>query len=174
MGFQSSVNIHYAPAVAGDFASANPRFSVLAGPNSLVAGVGGVLIAAFAWAAAYGSVDPETGENDALNTVTNAGSGVPTGFVHREGQALITAFLADSGNVIQQGSMVTLASGGDFWIKNTGAGAASYGQKVFASNTTGLAQTAAAGATVAGYTETKWYVASTAAAGELFKMTDHF
>lgn len=174
MPLQQSVNIRYAPAQAGDFASANPRFSVLAGPNSLVAGAAGVLIAAFAWAAAYGSVDPETGENDGYNTVSNAGSGAPTGFVHREQQALITAFLAEAGNTIPQGSMVTLASGGDFWVKNTGAGAASVGQKVFASNTTGLAQTAASGATVAGYTETKWFVATVAAAGELFKMTDHF
>ena len=41
----------------------------------------------------------------------------------------------------------------------------------FASNTTGLAQTAAAGATVAGYTETKWVVASAGAANENIKIT---
>jgi predicted RecA/RadA family phage recombinase len=174
MSFQQSVNLRYAQAQAGDFASANPRFSVLAGPNSLVAGAAGVLIAAFAWAVAYGSVDPETGENDAYNTVNSFGAGAPTGFVHREQQGVITTFLADAGNLIPQGQMVTLMGGGDFWIKNTGAGAAAVGQKVFASNTTGLAQAAAAGATVAGYTETKWFVASVAEAGALFKMTDHF
>ena len=170
---QQHVNVRYAPAQAGDFASANPRASMLAGPNSLVAGVGGVLIAAFAWAASTGSTDIETGETDFYNTVTNAGSGAPSGFVHREMQALITTFLAENGATIPQGNPVTLHVAGDFWVKNSGAGAATVGQKVFASNTTGLAATAAAGATVAGYTETKWFVMSAAAAGEVFKMSSY-
>jgi hypothetical protein len=173
MTLQTHVYTRYAPAQAGDFASANPRASMLAGPNSLVAGAGGVLIGAFAWAASSGSTDIETGETDFYNTVTNAGAGAPSGFVHREMNALITTFLSDNGSVIPQGQMVTLHVAGDFWIKNTGAGAVTAGQKVFASNTTGLACTAAAGATVAGYTETKWYAMSAAAAGELFKMSSY-
>ena len=171
MSFQQGVNLRYALAQAGDFASANPRHSFLAGPNSLVAGAAGVLVAAFAWVAAYGSTDPETGENDSAATVNSFGTGAPNGFVHREQQAAITVFLAESGNTIPQGQMVTLASSGDFWVKNTGAGATSLGQKVYASNTTGLAQTAATGQTIAGYTETKWYVWSVAEAGALFKMS---
>jgi hypothetical protein len=173
MSFQSTTKVRYAPAQAGDFASANPRWSVLAGPGSLVAAAAGVVIGRFAWAASTGSADIETGETDFYNTVSNAGSGAPTGFVHRENQALITTFLAEAGYTIPQGQMVTLSSGGDFWVKNDGASAVTAGQKVFASNTTGQVQTGAAGATIAGYTETKWYAMSAAAAGELFKMSSH-
>ena len=43
-GFQKQVNLTPAPAVAGDYASANPHVSVLAGPGGLVAGVGGVTV----------------------------------------------------------------------------------------------------------------------------------
>jgi hypothetical protein len=170
MGFQKTVNTRYAPAQAGDFASSNPRASLLAGPNSLVAGVGGVVIGCFAWAAA-GSADIESGETDFYNTVTNAGSGVPTGFVHREQQGLITTFLAEAGVTIQVGSMVTLHVAGDFWVKT--ATTATVGQKIFASNTDGSVKTAAAGATVTGYTETKWFVMSAGAANDLIKMSSY-
>lgn len=173
MPFQSTVNVQPAPAVAGDFASTNPRFTVDAGPGGLVAGSGGVTVGLFAWAASSGSTDPSTGETDAYNTVTNAGSGAPTGFVARTQQGLITAYLAEASMVIPQGQPVTLFSGGDFWVKNTGAGAVTAGQKAFASNTTGAIQFAAAGATVAGNTETKFYAMSVGAAGELVKISDH-
>lgn len=171
MPLQQSVNIRYAPAQEGDFASANPRQSFLAGPLSLVAAAAGVIVGRFAWAASSGAQDVETGETDLYNTVSNAGVGAPNGFVHREQQALITAFLAEGGVTIPQGNPVTLASAGDFWAKNTGAGAVTVGQKVFASNTTGAACTGAAGANIAGFTETKWYAWSAAAAGELFKIS---
>lgn len=168
--FQRSVNTRFAPAVAGDFASANPRASMLAGPNALVAAAAGVVIGAFAWASA-GSPDIETGETDFYNTVTNSGAGVPSGFVHREQQGLITTFLAEAGTTIQQGSMVTLMVSGDFWVKT--ATAATVGQKIFASNTDGSVKTGAAGATLAGFTETKWYVMSAGGAGELIKMSSY-
>jgi hypothetical protein len=156
MGFQTQVYDQPNPAVEGDFASANPRSTVLAGPGGLVSGSGGVTVGRFAWA-------------DANQAVTNAGSGVPTGFLHREQQGLITTFLADSTMVVPQGLPVTLHSLGDFWVK-TGT-VATLGQKVFASNTTGQIQTGAAGATIAGYTETKWFVGSAGAANSLIKIT---
>ena len=81
MGFQKQVYIEPAAAVAGDFASSNPRSTVLAGQGALVADTAGVTVGRFAWA-------------DATGKVTNAGSGVPTGFVHREQQGVITVFLA--------------------------------------------------------------------------------
>lgn len=174
MPFQTKFYTRFAPAVAGQFASANPRGTVLAGPGSLVAGTGGLTIGAFGWAASTGSVDIESGETDFYNTVTNAGSGAPTGFVSRDGnsQALITTYLAETSQVIPAGLPVTLHHSGDFWVVNGNASAATVaGQKVFASLTTGLVQTAATGATVSGYVETKWYVMSAAAAGELFKMS---
>lgn len=156
MPFQTQVNVTPAPAVAGDFASANPSASVLAGPGAFVAGTGGANVGAFGWA-------------DANGKVTNAGSGVPTGFIHRDTQALITAYLAESSMNIPVGLPVTLMAAGDFWVKTLTA--STIGQKVFASNTDGSVKTGAAGATIAGYTETKWFVGSVAGANELAKIT---
>jgi hypothetical protein len=69
---------------------------------------------------------------------------------------------------------VTLFSEGDFWVTNNNAAAASaVGNKVFASNTTGQIRFAAAGATVAGYTETKFYALSVGAVGELVKISSY-
>ncbi len=154
-GFQKQINQYLAPAVAGDFASANPRASVVAGEGQLVSGASGVTIGVFAWAAS--------------GVVTNAGSGAPTGFVHRDMQALITVWLAETSMVIPQGLPVTLHNAGDFWVQ-TGT-VATVGQKVFASNTTGAVQTGAAGATIAGYTETAWHVDSAGAVGELIQIS---
>lgn len=156
MSFQTQVNTTPAPAVAGDFASANPNASVLAGPGAFVAGTGGANVGAFGWA-------------DANGLVTNAGSGVPTGFIHRDMQALITTWLAEASMNIPVGQTVTLMSAGDFWAQTLTT--ATVGQKVFASNTDGTVKTGAAGATIAGYTETKWFVGSAAAANELVKIT---
>lgn len=163
MAFQTSVNQFYAPAVEGDFASANPRASVLATQGTLVAGTGGVTIGRFAWATSLG-------------VVTNAGSGAPTGFVHREqAGALITAWpFTASSNVIPQGREITLHQAGDFWAIATTTYAK--GQKVFASNTTGQIACGAAGATIAGFTETKWVVGplsagATGVVGELIKIS---
>jgi len=155
MSFQKTVNQYLAPAVAGDFASANPRASVVAGEGQFVAGPGGVTVGLFAWAVS--------------GVVTNAGSGAPTGFVHRDLQALITMFLSEAGLVIPQGLPVTPLNQGDFWVK-TGNNA-TVGQKVFASNTTGGVQTGAAGATIAGYTETPWHVDSVGATNELIQIS---
>lgn len=173
-GFQQSVKVRYAPAQEGDFASANPRASMLVGPNSLVAGAGGVIVGRFAWAASSGAADIETGETDFYNTVTNAGAGAPSGFLHREQQALITSFLAESSLLVPQGLGVTLHVSGDFWVKT--ATAATVGQKIFASNTDGSVKTGAAGASgggLTGYTETKWYVMSAGGVGELIKMSSY-
>lgn len=156
MGFQKQVNRQQSPAIAGDFASANPRASMLATEGVLVAGSAGVTVGAFAWA-------------DANGVVTNAKATGRVGFVHRDQQATITTWLAESGNTIQAGRNITLMVGGDFWAKF--ADGATIGQKVFSSDTDGTVKAATAGATVAGYTETAFKVASTAAAGELAQIT---
>ena len=123
--FPNAVNVVQAPAVAGDPADKNPRFSVDAGPGGFVAGALGVAVGLFAWADA------------AQATISNFGAGAPTGFVMRSQQALITVFLQESTQVIPQGLPVTLHSGGSFWVKNTGAAASAIGQKAYANNATG-------------------------------------
>ena len=157
-GFQQTVNLQQAAAVAGDFASANPRSSYVGHEGTLVAGSSGVTVGRFAWAV--------------NGVVSNAGTGKPTGFVAREqGVALITTYLAETSNVIAQGFPVTLQVTGDYWAAVTVA-QATVGQKVFASLTDGTIQPAAAGATVAGYIETDFFVTGfpvggTGAVGEL-------
>ncbi len=130
MGFQTSVNIMPAYAVAGDFSSANPRASVVVGQGAFVAGTGGATIGNFGW-------------TDSTNTlVTNAGSGAPRGFIANEMQGQIP-FGSESSLTINAGFPVTLFSEGDFWVKTLTA--ATVGQKVFADHNTGAAATGAAG-----------------------------
>lgn len=139
--FQATVNTQPAPGVEGDFASANPRFNVLAGPGGLVAGAQGVTVGRFAWLD-YTGIDPD----NAQTIVNNYGAGAPDGFVHREQQGLITAFLAGDSMLVPQGYMVTLFSGGDFWVKNTGSGYCAVGMKAYAKNSDGTIQFAATAA----------------------------
>lgn len=151
MPFQTQVNYVPAPAVAGDFASVNPRATVLAGPNALVAGPAGVTVGLFAW------YDTAT-----ASIVSNAGAGAPNGFVHNDHQALITTYLAEVSYVIPGGFPVTLFDAGDFWIKNNGTTEAVPGQKAFANNANGQAYFAATGSTFTGASVTAAIAASTA------------
>lgn len=165
MAFQKSVNLVQAPGVAGDFLTANPRHSkpvtgtLQAGPNGLTVGL-------FAWQDSTGSL------------LNNAGTGAPTGFVHREMDAIITGFLAESGMLIPDGQRVgSLFNAGDFQVMNAGSTTAVVGQKAFANNTNGTISFANAGATVAGSTETKWSCVcmiggGTGLPGELVGMSD--
>ena len=142
--FQQQVNIMPAPGVAGDFCSANPRASVLNGPGDPVAGANGVAVGTFVWGASSG-YDNVSGENDAWSVVNNTGAGVPLGFIHREQQALITAFLGSATMVVPQGVMVTVHSAGDFWVNNAGTTAATAGMKAYANNSNGTISFAATG-----------------------------
>lgn len=146
MPFQTLVNTQPAPAVAGDFAGhdRSSARSVLAGPGGLVAGPGGVTVGRFAWATPS-PADPD----GAPSIVASTGTGPVTGFVHREQQALITAFLGEASMVIPQGFPVTLMRGGDFWIKNEGTTQAVPGQFAYAALANGAASFFASGTGVA-------------------------
>jgi hypothetical protein len=147
MGFQTTVNLQQAPAVAGDFASSNPRTTVLVGEGGLVAGAGGVVVGKFAWVQSDGK------------TVVNHGTfpQAPAGFVHRDQQALISVYLQEASMVIPEGFPVTLHNGGDFYAKVEGATDATIGATVYAdyadgsvtigSASTGASATGSIGAT---------------------------
>jgi len=120
MSFQTQVNLTPAPAQAGDFASSNPRVSVLAGEGGLIAGSGGVIVGNFAW--------NNNGVVQSYGTAPNS----PDGIVHREMQALIQTYLAESGNNIPQGFPVNLFNEGDFWVKNNSASATTMNEFVYA------------------------------------------
>lgn len=137
--FQRTVNTFPAPAVEGDFASANPRFTMLAGEDEFTAGPLGVVVGRFAWA------NPITGR------VSNAHPGVANsrlGFVGRSQPVLITGWLESEGMTVQSGLEITMFSAADVWARF--AAGATFGQKVFARFTDGAAIAGAAGATIAG------------------------
>ena len=125
MGFPRQVNVQGAPAVLGDFCDANPRATVDAGPGGFVAGSAGLNVGCFGWA-------------DANNvTVSNTGTGAPTGFVRRDQQAIISAYLAGDSLTLYPGSPVTLFNEGGFWVYNSGTAASAIGMTAYANNTTG-------------------------------------
>lgn len=128
MGFPTQVNVQSAPAVVGDWCDRNPRAFVDAGAGAFVAGANGLLVGRFAWA-------------DAQNlTVSNYGAGAPTGFVHREQQALITTYLADNSMMIPPGMGVTLASSAGVWAYNAGSSTSAIDQTAYVNNSTGQVQ----------------------------------
>ncbi|RVT95244.1 hypothetical protein EOD42_16800 [Rhodovarius crocodyli] len=148
MPFQTQVNLTQAPAVEGDFASANPRFTYNAGEGQIVAGPLGVTVGRFVW------VDPSG------TTATNYGSGPVAGFIHREQQGLITTFLAESSMLIRPGMPVTVMTGGDFWARSATGGI--IGQKVYANYATGVITTGATGSPPSGAVTTASIAAGSA------------
>jgi hypothetical protein len=126
MPFQTQVNQYAAPAVAGDFASSNPRAVVLGGEHQFVAGPGGVTVGKFAWIG-----------DDGITVQSYNTNGAGPFFVHREQQALISTYLAEYGNTIPEGFPVTLHRAGDFFALVTGSTAATVGANVFATYANG-------------------------------------
>lgn len=157
-GFQQSVNYQQAPAVEGDFASANPRRSLIAGEGVLVAGAVPVLVGRFGYAL------------NSAGTVTNAkpGGSARLAFIHRNQPALNIIWLGGSTMAVQPGLEMTLFDGGDFWCRF--AAPAAVGQKVFVVDADGTAVAGAAGATIAGATESQWHIEQPCNAGELAKI----
>ena len=137
--FQTSINQYPAPAVAGDFASANPRATMLAGEGALVACSAGVIVGNFAWA---------------LSGVATSywQSSAQIGFIHRDAQALITTWLAGDSLVMPAGMAVSAFIAGDFWGKFVAG--ATIGQKVYANYADGslLAAATASAPTAASVT----------------------
>lgn len=143
-GFQTQVQNQPSQAVAGDFASANPRAIFPPGPGGFVAGLSGVTVGLAVWKAP--PTDPD-GTNQVLN---NFGTGNIVGLVFNDTQALNTVFLSDASMVIPQGLPVAVMQQGDIWVKNDGLTEAQPGQKAFASFATGKLNFAATGATTQG------------------------
>jgi len=145
---QTVVNTQPGLGVSGDFASTNPRFTLLVGAGGAVAGPNGVTIGAFCWATTPQDAD------GAPATINSFGSGQVAGFVGREQQGLITQYLQDAGMLIPGGFMVTVYTSGDFFVTNSGTSPAVPGQKVYANFANGQATAAATGSPTGGATST--------------------
>jgi hypothetical protein len=139
--FQSQVNTVPGVAVAGDFATMNPKQTALAGPGGFVAGGSNVSVALWAWAS-YQGIDPD----NAPTIVNNFGAGAPTGIICREQQGLNTTYLSDASQVIPTGFPVTLYAVVDTFVVNNGTTAATRGQKAYANLSNGQTSFAATGA----------------------------
>lgn len=126
MGFQTKMNNDLPLGVAGDFASANPRFSMLAGEGQLKSGADGVTVGLFAWADEKGLVS---------NKKT---AGALIGFVHRNNQALIAQYGAEATMLVPSGREITLMTGGDYFVELEAGG--TRGQFIVADVATGKAK----------------------------------
>jgi hypothetical protein len=154
---QSQINIYPALGLPGDFASVNPRHSVVAPPGGFQAGPSGLTIGLAVWA------DASTGQ-----ILANTGTGLPTGILHRNLQGLITTYLTEFGYLVPAGFGIgELFDNGDIYVKNFGASAVAVGMKAFANTANGTFSFAAAGSTVSGAVETGWSAKLACAAGEL-------
>lgn len=129
--FQNQVYINPAQALPGDFASSNPMVYKLASTGKMVADASGVKVGQFCVLNADG-------------TVTSVPGAAPSstsriGFVHREENAQITTFLAESGYTIQPGQPVAAFGKGDFFINADAiTGTPSRGAIIAWDTTTGL------------------------------------
>lgn len=129
--FQNQVYINPAQAIPGDFASSNPMVYKLASTGKMVADASGVKVGQFCVLNADG-------------TVTSVPGAAPSstsriGFVHREENAQITTFLAESGYTIQPGQPVAAFGKGDFFINADAiTGTPSRGAIIAWDTTTGL------------------------------------
>ncbi len=137
MGFPKQVNVQPAIAVEGDFASINPRATVIAGVGAFTAGSAGVTVGAFAWA------------DSTFSFLNSFGSGPVTGFIGREGLRadIVTPGpgYPDASMTVLGGSYLTAYSEGDFYVRNNGTTTSVIGQKAYAYNASGLASFAASG-----------------------------
>lgn len=106
MSFQTQVYINPAQAVAGDFASSNPMVFKLSSLGRIVAAATGVTVGKFA---------ALNGDGTVSSTLASAPDASRIGFVHREFNAQINTFLAESGMTIAAGEPVALFGSGDFY-----------------------------------------------------------
>lgn len=153
MGFQTQVNIQPGVGQAGDFASANLRTTVNAGPGGFIAAASprAPIVGNFAWGcqlAAGGAAGEVTGLTTSVEGQQAFGAfygdaGCEIGFVHREAELPIITFLADNTSVYPAGLIISLYNEGDFWAKF--AAGATVGQKVFANYKDGSVYAAATG-----------------------------
>lgn len=152
--FQNQVYITPAQAVPGDFASSNPMIYKLSSTGKMVADSSGVTVGHFAVLNADGTVTSVPGAAPSSTT--------RIGFVHREMNAQITTFLAESGNTIQPGQPVAMFGTGDFFVNADAiTGTPSRGAVIVWDTTTGLINVG--GATSATVLDTGYKLISEAA-----------
>lgn len=143
MGFQSSVNMYQAPAVAGDLLNDNP---VVYHDGTGIAGENGVEAGKFVWMAL----------TNGQYIGSKAGEGAPAGVVQRVQRAYNFDIKSDASMVIGKGEAFSTIVLGEVAVVCTNP--ATVGKAIFVNNTTGAISCADSGASVEGATETKFKV----------------
>lgn len=156
MGFQKKVNTYPAIGVAGDFASNNPTFSLVAGEGQLKVGEDGVIVGNFAFA------DLTTGTASSKHT-----EGTRVGFVGRAQNLAVLGYNTEASIIIPQGREITLIATGDFIVNLTEG---TVGHAIVASKTDGSVKAVANAGAESGYVETGYTLATVPANG-LAKIT---
>ena len=135
--FQNQVYINPAQAVPGDFASSNPMIYKLSSTGKMVADSSGVKVGQFCVLNADGTCTSVPGAApDSTSRI---------GFVHREWNAQIVTFLAESGYTIQPGQPVAAFGKGDWFVRaDAVTGTPARGAVVAWDTTTGLLNIGAA------------------------------
>lgn len=155
MPFQKLVNLYPAPGINGQQAGLGSVAYVLPVP---VAGEGGIVTGHACWD------DPEN-----PGRVLNKGTGAPLGIALRVQTGIIPCNEGDTVTILE-GHSVAVVAKGDLLV--TSEAEVTAGQKIFASLTDGSLSGAAAGATVDGSVETGWTVRESAAAGDIFHISN--
>jgi hypothetical protein len=140
--FPTQVNAMQAPAVEGDFASANPRKTVLAGEGALVAGRASspARLSPASWSAASaGCRTPASTTTKPRRSSTPSARACRRAWCTVSQVGLITAYLATASMVLLKGQQTELFNDVDLWVKNTGATYAQVGMKAFANFADGTA-----------------------------------
>lgn len=138
MPFQRQINRDPAPAVQGDFASNNPRTSIVppVAAGFVAAAAQAITVGYFAWGAVSGQV---------YSSSAGAGAGASLGFVGRTPNIpsiQITDYLGEYRLTINDGQPVTLQKTGDYWVNLVGG---AVGDTVYATAGTGAPTLAAGG-----------------------------
>lgn len=145
MSLQTQVGLRYAPAVQGDRASNN---SIVYTAHNPIAEED-CTVGQFVWPGSYAFTEARPSSDASVQ---------PLGLVERVLVNFNYTLTSEASMVVPEGSVLTVARKGDFWVKPTAA--VTIDQKVFASLTDGSISGGAAGDTVSGAVETDWVVKS--------------
>lgn len=170
-----------APALAGQFASCNPRRIALAGENGLVAGDDGTgygtAVARFVWIQTQpGDQFSQTGEPMVCtNRCPTATPNVaPLGVAHRD-QSVNFPYIKDSeSHYLKSGKPIDCLVEGEIWIYNASTtDSVTLGMKAYARRADGRCLFDISGQLVTGAVETAWYACSSADPLGLVKISTH-
>lgn len=157
---QTQIYTAVAQGIPGSKAALGNQYAYY--PNTLAASDDTIKVGAFVW---LNATSPEA-------LADSKGTGAPVGFVERNQIYYNEAVIGEDAKgtlAVPEGSVLTVATKGDFWATSTTA--ATVGQKVLVTNADGKISTGASAGS--GQTDTGWVVATAGAAGDPIIISKH-